>query len=68
MTTLTRRQSAFARLPLPFGLGDYLALWRQRQHLARLDDIALKDLGLTRHQAESEAARPFWDVPAHWRR
>lgn len=33
---------------------------RQRVALAALDDHALRDIGLTRHQAEREAAKPFW--------
>lgn len=43
------------------------ALARQRRALARLDDSALADMGLTRTEAAQEAARPVWDVPAHWR-
>ena len=41
---------------------------RQRQHLASLDDRALADIGLTRDEATTEAARPLWDVPGNWRR
>lgn len=41
-----------------------LALWRdrarQRRCLARLDDRLLRDIGLTRRDAEHEAAKPFW--------
>jgi uncharacterized protein YjiS (DUF1127 family) len=44
------------------------AAWRQRRHLARLDDAALADVGLSRRAAMIEAARPVWDVPASWRR
>jgi len=40
------------------------AIHRQRAALKRLDDTALADLGLTRAEADAEAARPFWDVPA----
>jgi uncharacterized protein YjiS (DUF1127 family) len=43
------------------------ALFRQRHTLARLDDHMLRDIGLTPEQAQSEATRPFWDVPSHWR-
>jgi uncharacterized protein YjiS (DUF1127 family) len=43
-----------------------LSLQRQRRHLARLDDAQLADIGLTRAQAEKEAARPLWDAPDHW--
>ena len=41
--------------------------YRQRQKLARLDDAALRDMGLTREQALREATRKPWDVPNHWR-
>jgi uncharacterized protein YjiS (DUF1127 family) len=33
---------------------------RQRRALAELDDRLLRDIGLTRAQAEREAAKPFW--------
>lgn len=49
------------------GLLRMLALHRQRARLGQLDDRMLRDIGLTRHQACREAARPPWDVPAHWR-
>jgi uncharacterized protein YjiS (DUF1127 family) len=42
------------------------AVYRQRRALAALDAAALADLGLSRSEAETEAARPFWDAPAHW--
>ncbi len=45
---------------------DLLSLWRQRRALSTLDDAALKDVGITRKEAEAEARRPFWDVPSHW--
>ena len=40
---------------------------RSRRALGRLDEAALRDTGLTRHEAESEANRPIWDVPRNWR-
>lgn len=43
-----------------------VSLHRQRRRLARLDDAALEDIGLTREDARHEARRPLWDVPAHW--
>lgn len=52
------------RFPSP---GALLALWRQRRALAVLDDAALQDIGVSRQSAKAEAARPFWDVPSHWR-
>jgi uncharacterized protein YjiS (DUF1127 family) len=40
-------------------------LARQRRALLTLDDRMLKDIGLTRADAEREAGRPFWrDGPA----
>ena len=33
---------------------------RERRALAQLDDNALKDIGVTRRQANGEAAKPFW--------
>ena len=43
-----------------------LAAWRQRRALQTLDPALLEDIGISREAAEAEAARPFWDVPAHW--
>lgn len=42
-------------------------IWRERQLLLRLDASQLDDIGLNRDQANAEAARPIWDVPATWR-
>lgn len=42
-------------------------LRRQRGHLAALDPHLLRDVGLTADAAATEAARPMWDVPDHWR-
>lgn len=42
------------------------ALRRQRLRLRELDDRMLRDVGLTRAQAEDEAQRPPWDAPGHW--
>ncbi|MFN6924491.1 MAG: DUF1127 domain-containing protein [Tabrizicola sp.] len=44
-----------------------LTLARSRQALSRLDDHLLRDIGLTRDQAEAESRRRAWDVPAHWK-
>ncbi|MEM7088969.1 MAG: DUF1127 domain-containing protein [Pseudomonadota bacterium] len=43
-----------------------MSVSRQRRHLARLDDRALEDIGLTRTQAKTEAQRPVWDSPEFW--
>ncbi|SPF78363.1 hypothetical protein PRI8871_00962 [Pseudoprimorskyibacter insulae] len=50
--------SRFARL---------FTVHQQRRQLADLDDAALADIGLTRAQANEEAARGFWDAPMGWR-
>ena len=34
--------------------------WRQRQALMRLDDHLLKDIGVSRADADQEATKPFW--------
>lgn len=42
---------------------DWPAFWRRlntRRMLLKLDDQQLKDIGLTRAQAEREASLPFW--------
>jgi uncharacterized protein YjiS (DUF1127 family) len=52
-----------ARLGLRHGL-DTLRLWRQRargrKQLRTFDDHLLRDIGITRLQAEAEADKPFW--------
>ena len=69
MTTLLR---SAARRPARFGglsrLIDALALRRSRRSLAALDDHMLRDIGLTREQAQAEADRAAWDVAPTWRR
>ncbi|MDM7932835.1 DUF1127 domain-containing protein [Tabrizicola sp.] len=50
------------------GLWRLIALSRSRRHLARLDDHLLRDIGLSRAEAEAEVARPVWDAPPHWHR
>jgi len=45
-------------------LRDMMAVWSQRRVLGMLDDAALADIGLSRREAEREARRPFWDLPA----
>ena len=50
-----------------FGLGALFSVWRQRRALANLDEAALRDIGVTRAEAQAEASRPVWDVPETWR-
>ncbi len=41
---------------------------RERVRLAALDDHLLADIGLSREDADAEAALPLWEVPRHWQR
>lgn len=41
-------------------LGTWSGRMRERAALAALDDRVLEDIGLTRKQVETEAAKPFW--------
>lgn len=52
------RPAAQARFPLL----TWMRIARQRRLLARLDDRALADIGLSRREALAEAHRPFWDM------
>jgi len=61
------RRGVSARARSPFGIREFLALRRQRQALSELDARLLSDIGLTRYEAEVEARRKAWDVPASWR-
>lgn len=54
--------SLLARLRLAF------TARAQRRALARFDARMLRDIGVTRAQAEAEASRPLWDVPVNWMR
>ncbi len=49
-------------------LADLLSLYRQRRALERLDGDALRDIGLSRDQANREAHRPVWDLSGAVRR
>jgi uncharacterized protein YjiS (DUF1127 family) len=48
-------------------LGDLLDVRRQRRTLKQLGPHQLADIGMSRQDAEREATRPLWDVPAHLR-
>ena len=52
--------------PIGTRLRNLLNLARQRRALAKLDDHALNDIGITRTEAETEAGRPLWDAPDSW--
>ena len=67
MTSLLR--FAFFRRRVSIrGLLDAQTVRRSRQTLAALDDHMLRDIGITREQAQSEADRAAWDVSTTWRR
>jgi uncharacterized protein YjiS (DUF1127 family) len=73
----------FAQEALPRRLGRRLAVWtrraielvldwqdvaRQRRALLALNERLLKDIGISRADAEREASRPFWDLAQkRWR-
>ncbi len=48
-------------------LTGWIVLSRSRRQLAALTDAQLADIGLSRAQAQAEAARPVWDAPEFWR-
>ena len=70
MTNLLRFAS-LRRSTSAFGLSrlfNLLAVRRSRQSLAALDDHMLRDIGISREQAQAEADRAAWDVAPCWRR
>lgn len=69
MNTLHMLHIGIRRMPFSGVLRAFLArsaLRRERNRLGRLDDRLLRDIGVTREQALSEASRPDWDAPTHW--
>lgn len=44
-----------------------VGVWRQRQHLNRLDPHMRRDIGLSDGEIFQEVQRPIWDVPHTWR-
>lgn len=68
MTDLTAARTSYSSRSTHKGLFGYLSLYRQRRALATMDDVQLKDIGLSRAEALQEAHRPLWDAPAYWLR
>ena len=57
-------QPSAVRVPSPFGWVQVLNRmhdrWQQRQALLDLDDRLLRDIGITREEAEREARKSCW--------
>ncbi|MEM8776656.1 MAG: DUF1127 domain-containing protein [Pseudomonadota bacterium] len=62
MSTLIQTQKRRLNTGFGWNLVQMIATYRQRRALARLDDRALNDIGITRQDAEKEAKRVFWDI------
>ncbi|MEX0285376.1 MAG: DUF1127 domain-containing protein [Paracoccaceae bacterium] len=62
MLPQTKRLPVVAALAISFAR--LVVIWdarrRTRQHLSRLDDRMLNDIGVSRAEARTEAERPFW--------
>jgi uncharacterized protein YjiS (DUF1127 family) len=69
LTKAHSRRPSWAETPrrLFAWLGRRAMLSRSRKAMARLDDHLLRDIGLTRAEAEAQARRPPWDPPLHWK-
>ena len=48
------------RLPALRRLSVWYERWRQRRHLADLDDHILRDIGIPPGMVERERGKPFW--------
>ncbi|MGJ8617247.1 MAG: DUF1127 domain-containing protein [Sulfitobacter sp.] len=73
MTTLTHRSCAATPIATTHSrsirtvFAHAYALWCSRRALARLTAAQLEDVGVSASEADHEARRPVWDVPANWR-
>ncbi|WP_120499646.1 DUF1127 domain-containing protein [Roseovarius sp. EL26] len=68
MELLSRTRTTTCSIPShPHGFKALMSLYRQRRNLRKLDDASLRDIGLSRHDALTEANRAPWDVPSHWK-
>lgn len=63
---LLRTQAIFVPSPMDVLLAVTVRLlqwqetWRQRKHLAALDDASLTDIGLSRADVAAELRKPVW--------
>jgi len=55
-----RRAKPFALPPISALFATWADRARMRQHLARMDDRLLRDIGLSRLDAKREINKPFW--------
>ena len=70
MTALSSRavRSRHPGLRHRIDLAAWWGLYRQRKQLGALDARMLDDIGCSSADAQTEATRPVWDVPSHWRK
>ena len=59
--------TATTRFSVIATLRHFHAVRTQRKALKSLDSAGLRDIGVTRAQAQAEAKRPVWDAPQSWR-
>ena len=63
VTPVSRR-----RTPLLERISHGLSVHNTRRSLKGLNETRLEDIGISMAQAQTEARRPFWDVPEYWQR
>ncbi len=56
--TISQHEDALARLFAT--LGRWRRRLREREQLAQLDELSLRDIGVSPAQARVEANKPFW--------
>ncbi len=54
------REGSRPKRPALRRLSVWYERWRQRRHLAGLDDHILRDIGIPPGMVERERAKPFW--------